>query len=89
MPNSKKSNTKRVSTYKPVQKVVKTLAVKRLYELRNTSNSDYELIVKDMGEVQHFWMTPNKTIRISVGPLTPQIEEFKRRQMLSVTEVTT
>ena len=84
MPSKKKSKIKRV----PV-KALKPLKITRLYELCNTSNSDYELIVKDEGVVQHFWMTPNKTIRISAGPLTPQIEEFKRRQMLSVTEVTT
>jgi len=84
MPTRKKSTIKQLP-----KKVVKTVSLSRLYELRNTSSSDYELIVKDNGVVQHFWMTPNKTIRISVGPLTPQIEEFKRRQMLSVTEVTT
>ena len=84
MPTRKKPTIKQLP-----KKVVKTVSLARLYELRNTSSSDYELIVKDKGVVQHFWMTPNKTIRISVGPLTPQIEEFKRRQMLSVTEVTT
>jgi hypothetical protein len=84
MPTRKKSTKKQLP-----KRVIKTMSLARLYELRNTSSSDYELIVKDNGVVQHFWMTPNKTIRIPVGPLTPQIEEFKRRQMLSVTEVTT
>lgn len=60
----------------------------RGFELRNTSNSDYELIVSDAGKIKHFWMTPNKAIHIPLGPLTPQIQEFERRHMLSVTKVT-
>ena len=60
---------------------------RRVYELRNTSCSDFELIVSDNGNIQHFWMTPDKVIQIPFGPLTPQVQEFQRRQMLSVTEV--
>ena len=59
----------------------------RKYRLCNTSSSDYELIVTDKGRIQHIWMTPNKSIDVSHTPLTPQVLEFQRRLMLSVTEV--
>jgi hypothetical protein len=60
---------------------------KRQYALRNTSSSDFELIVSEHGVINHYWMTPHKTIHIPIGPLTPQVQEFQRRHMLSVTEV--
>jgi len=85
MPTSKKpaKSTKRAKTPSSARTPVR----ERKYRLCNTSCSDYELIVADKGRIQHVWMTPNKTIEVPLAPLTPQVLEFQRRHMLSVTEV--
>jgi hypothetical protein len=81
-----KKNTKSKQSTKVTLNARPFLREKR-YRLCNTSSSDYELIVADKGRIQHIWMTPNKSIDVSHTPLTPQVLEFQRRLMLSVTEV--
>ena len=87
-PKAKKSiPTPKKAVKRDTKPTVYAKVRERKYALCNTSCSDYELIVSDHGENQHYWMTPNKTIHVSFGPLTPQVQEFQRRHMLSVTEV--
>tara|TARA_R100000458_G_scaffold26028_1_gene23470 strand:- start:655 stop:912 length:258 start_codon:yes stop_codon:yes gene_type:complete len=83
MPARKKKTTKKAITAKP--KVVK--AKRRLLEIVNISSSDFELFINDTEGVSIFWMTPQKSILVPYKPPTPQLEEMKRRQMVSVTEV--
>ena len=72
---------------KTVAKFEAPIVSRRLLEIVNISNSDFELIINGDTGISVFWMTPQKSILVPHKPQTPQLEEFKRRRMVSVTEV--
>ena len=101
MPNQPQLSKPAKQQFKPTPKEIKVVTKpkvrkrtevakapsRRFYAIKNTSNSDFELIVLEDGKAEPDWMTPHRVIHVPLGPLTPQVEEFKRRQMVSVTEV--
>ena len=84
MPPRKKKVTVKKN---PVAQHKVSVSSRRLLEIVNVSNSDFELIINGENGISVFWMTPQKSILVPYRPQTPQLEEYKRRKMVSVTEI--